>query len=143
MSVIREAATRYPSSAWVSYDQQFRLRQAYELTRQSWGSLNGELWLRVMSNPAQHNTLLKQSAESAPNNGQSKHANMLSMRGIVHGKYVCSTTIVQRATLRCMVNLTAYIYGNDQQTGQSGLCPTTLYSFSRLGTLKKAHHFPK
>ena len=41
MSVIREAATRYPSSAWVSYDQQFRLRQANELTRQSWGSLNG------------------------------------------------------------------------------------------------------
>ena len=75
MSVIREAATRYPSSAWVSYDQQFRLRQANELTRQSWGSLNGELWLRVMSNPAQNNSMLKRSAASAPNNGQSKTCN--------------------------------------------------------------------
>ena len=75
MSVIREAATRYPSSAWVSYDQQFRLRQANKLTRQSWGSLNGELWLRVMSYPAQNNSMLKRSAESAPNNGQSKTCN--------------------------------------------------------------------
>ena len=73
--VIREAATRYPSNAWVSYDQQFRLRQANELTRQSWGSLNGELWLRVMSNPAQNNSMLKRSAESAPSNGQSKTCN--------------------------------------------------------------------
>ena len=70
MSVIREAATRYPLNARVSYDQQFR--QANELTRQSWESLNGELWLRVMSYPAQNNSMLKRSAESAPNNGQSK-----------------------------------------------------------------------
>ena len=99
MSVIREASARYPSSAWVRYDQQFRLRQANELTRQSWGSLNGELWLGVMSNPAQNNSMLKRSAESTPYNGQSKHANMLSMRGIVHGKCVCSTTFVLHATL--------------------------------------------
>ena len=58
-----------------SYDQQFRLRQANELTRQSWGSLSGELWLRVMSNPAQNNSMPKRSAESAPNNGQLKPCN--------------------------------------------------------------------
>ena len=51
MSVIREAATRYPVAAWSSYDQQFRLRQANDTKRQAWSSLNGELWLRVMSNP--------------------------------------------------------------------------------------------
>ena len=51
MSVIREAASRYPVSAWNNYDQQFRLRQAQESTRQPWSSLNGELWLRLMSNP--------------------------------------------------------------------------------------------
>ena len=55
MSIIREAATRYPVSAWCSYDQQFRLRQANEKTRQPWSSLNGELWLRLMSNPSQNN----------------------------------------------------------------------------------------
>lgn len=37
MSVIREAATRYSTKSWVEYDQQFRLRQANEATRQSWG----------------------------------------------------------------------------------------------------------
>lgn len=51
MSVIREAATRYPVGAWSSYDQQFRLRQADDMKRQAWSSMNGELWLRVMSNP--------------------------------------------------------------------------------------------
>ena len=51
MSIIRETATRYPTSAWRTYDEQFRLRQVSKSTRQSWGSLNGELWLRVMTIP--------------------------------------------------------------------------------------------
>ena len=49
MSVIRESAARYPVGAWSSYDQQFRLRQTDDMKRQAWSSLNGELWLRVMS----------------------------------------------------------------------------------------------
>ena len=51
MSIIMEAAFRYPVRAWNSYSQLFRLRQANEKTRQAWSSLNSELWLRVISNP--------------------------------------------------------------------------------------------
>ena len=51
MSILREAATRYPASAWRTYDEQCRLRQVSKSTRPSWGSLNGELWLRVMTIP--------------------------------------------------------------------------------------------
>lgn len=47
MSIIREAAGRSPSMAWLAYDQQFRLRQASNL--QPWGKLNPDLWLRIMS----------------------------------------------------------------------------------------------
>ena len=132
MSVIRGAATRYLSSAWVSYDQQFRLRQANELTRQSWGSLNGELWLRVMSNPAQNNSMLKRSAESAPNNGQSKTCNAFNERNCTW-KCVGSTMFAQPATLQCMVNLTAHIYGTNQQTGQIRAMPHNLILFFEAG----------
>ena len=79
MSIIREAATRYPLSAWISYDQQFRFRQANENTRQAWGSLNGELWLKVMSNPSQSNTfsstLKRTPGESATNSSHSHTCN--------------------------------------------------------------------
>ena len=54
MSVIREAATRYPTSSWRTYDEPFHLRQVSESTRQSLGSLTGELWYRVMSTPLQN-----------------------------------------------------------------------------------------
>lgn len=47
MCIIREAASRSNSFAWRSYDEQFRIRQASNL--QSWGKLNPDLWLRVMS----------------------------------------------------------------------------------------------
>ena len=47
-SIIREAASRSPSSlSWRSYDEQFRIRQS--TTVQSWGKLNPDLWLRVMT----------------------------------------------------------------------------------------------
>ena len=49
MSVIRDASKNFPLNAWLKYDEQFRLRQGNENTRQSWGSLNNELWLRIMS----------------------------------------------------------------------------------------------
>lgn len=48
ITIIREAASRSPSSlSWRSYDEQFRIRQA--TTVQSWGKLNPDLWLRVMT----------------------------------------------------------------------------------------------
>lgn len=50
MSVIREAASRGGGMAWRTYDEQFRLRQAMCL--QSWGRINADLWLRVMSMPS-------------------------------------------------------------------------------------------
>lgn len=86
MSVIREAATRYPTNAWIKYDQQFRLRQACESTRQSWGSLNGELWLRVMSNPSQNNSgssaLRRTTGESA---NTPSHTNSLTCNAFNEG----------------------------------------------------------
>lgn len=47
MTIIREAASRSNSLSWRTYDEQFRLRQAHDV--QSWGKLNSDLWLRVMS----------------------------------------------------------------------------------------------
>ena len=49
MSIVREAACRFGVVSWRSYDQQFRLRQSNALTRQSWGSINSELWVRCMT----------------------------------------------------------------------------------------------
>ena len=60
------------------------------------------------------------------------------MRGIVHGKCVGSTTFVQPETLQCMVNLTAHIYGNDQQTGQIRVMSDNLILFFEAGELKRA-----
>lgn len=48
MNIIREAASRSSASfAWRSYDEAFRVRQASDL--QSWGKINPDLWLRLMS----------------------------------------------------------------------------------------------
>lgn len=47
MSIIREAATRYPRFQCRLYDEQFRLRQA--LGVQSWEEINSDLWLRCFS----------------------------------------------------------------------------------------------
>jgi hypothetical protein len=41
---IREAASKQGGSAWKSYDEQFRLRQANNKT--SWGHINQDLWWR-------------------------------------------------------------------------------------------------
>lgn len=47
MSIIREASTKLKGFAWVTYDEQFRLRQAHYPS--SWASINQELWLRCMA----------------------------------------------------------------------------------------------
>ena len=49
MSVIRDASKHFSNTAWKTYDEQFRLRQANLQTRLPWGNLNNELWLRIMS----------------------------------------------------------------------------------------------
>ena len=48
MSVIRDAAVKNKTQAWVTYDQQFRLRIARDPSR-SWTTLNGDLWLRCFA----------------------------------------------------------------------------------------------
>ena len=49
MSIIREAASRSSSLFWRTFDKQFRLRQAANV--QSWGAINNDLWLRIMTMP--------------------------------------------------------------------------------------------
>jgi hypothetical protein len=49
MSTIRQAASRRGDFAWRVYDEQFRMRQENHLS--SWASLNGDLWLKVMTLP--------------------------------------------------------------------------------------------
>jgi len=49
ISIIREAGGRFSVAGWRAYDQQFRLRQSNTFTRQSWGSINSELWVRLMT----------------------------------------------------------------------------------------------
>ena len=55
MSIIREAASRSSTLSWRSYDEQFRLRQA--LSVQSWGKINSDLWLRVMTSSTTQSTI--------------------------------------------------------------------------------------
>ena len=55
MSIIREAASRSSTLSWRSYDEQFRLRQA--LSVQSWGKINSDLWLRVMTSSTAQSTI--------------------------------------------------------------------------------------
>ena len=45
MSIIREAAGK--GMAWSKYDEQFRMRQ--EVSLKSWGTINADLWMRIMS----------------------------------------------------------------------------------------------
>ena len=47
INLIREAASHSTNSTWQSYDEQFRLRQTSQI--QSWGKINSDLWLRVMT----------------------------------------------------------------------------------------------
>ena len=111
MSDIREAATRYPANAWITYDQQLRLRKTSGSTRQSWESLNWELRRKVMSNPQNNsvsNTLKRPTRESASisshlhsltfnafsdgncawNNCKFKHV-CAACNALFHGRYNC------------------------------------------------------
>ena len=46
--IIRNIAEEIPSSRWLLYDQQFRLRVSRNPTK-SWASIDGELWLRSIT----------------------------------------------------------------------------------------------
>ena len=46
--IIRNIAEERPSSTWLLYDQQFRLRVSRNPTK-SWASIDGELWLRFIT----------------------------------------------------------------------------------------------
>lgn len=50
MTIIRNVADEIPSSRWIMYDQQFRLRVSRNPSR-VWSSIDGELWLRFISTP--------------------------------------------------------------------------------------------
>lgn len=47
MSTIREAGSRGVGFGWRTYDEQFRMRQSLDL--KTWGTLNSDLWLRIMT----------------------------------------------------------------------------------------------
>ena len=47
MSIVREAAARSFCLLWRTYDDLFRIRQAFNV--HSWTKLNSDLWLRVMT----------------------------------------------------------------------------------------------
>ncbi len=47
MSIIRKAETKDRGLAWRQYDEQFRQRQAVNLSR--WSKINADLWLRIMT----------------------------------------------------------------------------------------------
>lgn len=46
--IIRNIGEEIPSSRWLLYDQQFRLRVSRNPTK-SWASIDGELWLRSIT----------------------------------------------------------------------------------------------
>lgn len=47
MSIVRDAAKKFPGGGWIEYDQQFRRRQAC-LPNRSWALIDGELWYTVL-----------------------------------------------------------------------------------------------
>lgn len=49
MFVIRDAAMKYPILSWRTYDEQFRIRQALQVS--NWGKINPDLWMRIMASP--------------------------------------------------------------------------------------------
>lgn len=51
ITIIRNAASEFPQSRWLLYDQQFRLRLSRNPTR-SWANIDGELWLRFIATAA-------------------------------------------------------------------------------------------
>ena len=118
MSVIREAATRYPTTAWVQYDQQFRLCQADESSRQSWGSLNAELWLRVMSNPSQSNSVLTIKSKQATPVSPSERTNSLTCHAFNAGNCTWNACKFRHVCEAC----------NSSLHGRSS-CPHTLQTF--------------
>lgn len=50
ITLIRNVAEENPTSRWLLYDQQFRLRISMNPLK-SWGSIDGELWLRFIATP--------------------------------------------------------------------------------------------
>ena len=47
ISVIRDAAAKFPNYSWRHYDEQFRARQEKRVA--NWGQIHSDLWLRTMS----------------------------------------------------------------------------------------------
>lgn len=65
INLIREAASHSTNFAWRSYDEQFRLRQTSQT--QSWGKINSDLWLRVMTS----NSVPSRTATTSSNRDES------------------------------------------------------------------------
>ena len=61
INIIREAASHSATFTWRSYDEQFRLRQESEV--ESWGKINSDLWLRLMTS----STVTAPQASTMPN----------------------------------------------------------------------------
>lgn len=57
MATIRDAASKFPNFAWRLYDEQFRIRQALQVS--NWGKINSDLWLRIMPSTASHSATLQ------------------------------------------------------------------------------------
>lgn len=58
MSIIRDAAAKYPNFAWRTYDEQFRMRQVAQVS--NWGKINPDLWMRIMASPSPASPFPKQ-----------------------------------------------------------------------------------
>lgn len=65
LAMIREADHKFSSTGWRAYDQQFRLKQSNPITRQSWGSINSELYVRTMIEHTK-STFIKPLSERSP-----------------------------------------------------------------------------
>ena len=71
INLIREAASHSTNFAWRSYDEQFRLRQTSQT--QSWGKINSDLWLRVMTS----NSVLSRTATATTSSNQDESSRVL------------------------------------------------------------------
>ena len=73
MNIIREAASRSVTFTWRSYDEQFRLRQESEV--QSWGKINSDLWLRLMTSSTVTSNIPQNTQPGALTGGRSSTGN--------------------------------------------------------------------
>jgi len=110
---IRECAVRQGGTAWKTYDEQFRLRQAQ--TPASWGCINNDLWWRCIS--------LRENAAHTSNTNSSYTCNDFNKGGCSRPNckfaHHCSSCGASHAQMNCQNHSQAQTSSSQRQAYNS------------------------